>query len=160
MIQAISSTNVILKKMVHKIIYYFNQWKDILNEMLVLVVVIIFITGSLNNGLMKELILLRHLDMKLHRNYYGTKARVKFNGSCLKQDKVTFNHGKVVSIYVFYEMSSNFNKSSYPTLENCLFGAVSLTKNADIDRNRYSRYGIGFDKHGLFHILVVDLAKM
>ena len=150
--------------------------------MLVLVVVIIFITGSLNNGLMKELILLRHLDMKLHRNYYGTKARVKFNGNCLKQDKVTFNHGKVVSIYVFYEMSSNFNKSSYPTLESCLFGAVSmssnfnkssyptlesclfgavsLTKNADIDRNRYSRYGIGFDKHGLFHILVVDLAKM
>ena len=128
--------------------------------MLVLVVVIIFITGSLNNGLMKELILLRHLDMKLHRNYYGTTARVKFNGNCLKQDKVTFNHGKVVSIYVFYEMSSNFNKSSYPTLENCLFGAVSLTKNADIDRNRYSRYGIGFDKHGLFHILVVDLAKM
>ena len=79
MIQAISSTNVILKKMVHKIIYYFNQWKDILNEMLVLVVVIIFITGSLNNGLMKELILLRHLDMKLHRNYYGTKARVSKN---------------------------------------------------------------------------------
>ena len=66
--------------------------------MLVLVVVIIFITGSLNNGLMKELILLRHLDMKLHRNYYGTKARVKFNGSCLKQDKVTFNHGNIVSI--------------------------------------------------------------
>ena len=109
---------------------------------------------------MKELILLRHLDMKLHRNYYGTKARVKFNRSCLKQDKVTLNHGKVVSIYVFYEISSNFNKSSYPTLENCLFGAVSLTKNADIDRNGYSRYGIGFDGHGRFHILVVDLTKM
>ena len=30
-------------------------------------------------------------------------------------------------------MSINYNISSYPTLENCLFGAVSLTKNADID---------------------------
>ena len=93
-------------------------------------------------------------------NYYGTKARVKFNGSCLKQDKVTLNYGKVVSIYVFSEITSNFNKSSYPTLENCLFGAVSLTKNADINRNGYSRYGIGFDRHGIFHILVVDLAKI
>ena len=25
-------------------------------------------------------------------NYYGTKTRVEFNGSCLKQDKVTFDH--------------------------------------------------------------------
>ena len=27
-------------------------------------------------------------------SYYGTKIRVEFNGSCLKQDKVTYNHGK------------------------------------------------------------------
>ena len=31
-------------------------------------------------------------------DYYGTKARVEFHGSCLKQDKVTFNHRKVVNI--------------------------------------------------------------
>ena len=30
------------------------------------------------------------------------------------------------------------------TLENCLFGAVTLTKNADNDRYKYSGYGIGF----------------
>ena len=27
-------------------------------------------------------------------NYYGTKTKVSFHMSCLKQDKVTFNHGK------------------------------------------------------------------
>ena len=27
-------------------------------------------------------------------SYYGTNIRVKFNGSCLKQDKVIYNHGK------------------------------------------------------------------
>ena len=27
-------------------------------------------------------------------NYYGTKTRVEFNGSCLKQDKITYTHGK------------------------------------------------------------------
>ena len=31
-------------------------------------------------------------------SYYGTKTRVEFNGSCLKQDSVTFNHKKVVKI--------------------------------------------------------------
>ena len=33
---------------------------------------------------------------------------------------------------------------------NCLFGAVKLTKNADIDKNKYSGYGIGFDLRGSF----------
>ena len=83
-------------------------------------------------------------------NYYGTTTRIKFNGSCLEQDKVIFNHGKVVNIYIVYEISKSINISDYPTLENCLFGAVSLTKNADIDKYKYSGYGIGFDRHGFF----------
>ena len=41
---------------------------------------------------------------------------------------------KKVNIYIIYEISKNYNISSYTTLENCLFGAVSLTKNADIDK--------------------------
>ena len=40
--------------------------------------------------------------------------------------------------------------SSCPTLKNCLFGAVSLTKSADIDKYKYSGYDIGFDRHGFF----------
>ena len=31
-------------------------------------------------------------------NYYGTKTRVKFTGSCLKQPKMSYTHGKVVNI--------------------------------------------------------------
>ena len=31
-------------------------------------------------------------NITLNLNYYGTKTRVKFYGSCLNQDKVTFNH--------------------------------------------------------------------
>ena len=62
-------------------------------------------------------------------------------------DKVTFNHGKVVNIYIDYETSTNVNINDYPTLENFLFGAVTLTKNADIDKYKYSGYGVGFDRH-------------
>ena len=77
-------------------------------------------------------------------NYYGTKSRVEFYGSCLKQDKATFNHGKVVNIYIVYKTVLVFNISkyssddNYPTLENALFGAVSLTKNVDINKYKYS----------------------
>ena len=39
---------------------------------------------------------------------------------------------------------------TYPTLVNCYFGAVSITKNADIDKNKYSGYGIGFDRTGVY----------
>ena len=31
-------------------------------------------------------------------SHYGTKTRVKFSGSCLKQDKATYNHGAIVNI--------------------------------------------------------------
>ena len=27
-------------------------------------------------------------------SFYGTKTKLEFNGSCLKQDQVTYNHGK------------------------------------------------------------------
>ena len=83
-------------------------------------------------------------------SYFDTKARVEFNGSCLKQHKIAYDHGKVVNIYIAFEMSRNININHYPTLENCLFGAVSLTKNADVDKCKYSGYGIGFDRYGFF----------
>ena len=92
-------------------------------------------------------------------DYYGTKTRLEFNGSCLKQDKVTFNHGKLVNIYIVYEISKSINISDYPTLEDCLFGAVSLTKNAGFHKYGYSGYGVGFDRHGSFSFPGPGLGK-
>ena len=37
-------------------------------------------------------------------SYYNSKIKVKFNGSCLKQDKVTYKHGKTINIYIVYEI--------------------------------------------------------
>ena len=83
-------------------------------------------------------------------SYYGTKIRVKFTGDCLKQTKITYTHGKVVNIYIAYELGASRSNKSDPTIKNCLFGAVTLSKNADIDKYRYSGYGIGFDRRGSF----------
>ena len=83
-------------------------------------------------------------------SYYGTKTRVKFTGSCLKQPKISYTHGKVVNIYIVYELGASSSHNNDPTLKNCLFGAVTLTKNADIDKYGYSGYGIGFDRKSSF----------
>ena len=83
-------------------------------------------------------------------SYYGTKTRVKFTGSCLKQSKISYTHGKVVNIYIVYELGASSSHDNDPTLKNCLFGAVTLTKNADIDKYGYSGYGIGFDRKTAF----------
>ena len=83
-------------------------------------------------------------------SYYGTKTRVKFTGSCLKQPKISYTHGKVVNIYIVYELGASSSHNNDPTLKNCLFGAVTLTKNADIDKYGYSGYEIGFDRKSSF----------
>ena len=40
------------------------------------------------------------IDYKLNPelSYFVTKTRVEFNGSCLKQNKITYDHGKVENI--------------------------------------------------------------
>ena len=38
----------------------------------------------------------------------------------------------------------------WSTLKHCLFGAVALTKNADIEKYGYSGYGLGFDRRSSF----------
>ena len=77
-------------------------------------------------------------------DYVDNKIRLKFNGSCLKQsNKISYTHKKIVNIYIVYEINKKDNTIiSDPTLENCLFGAVTLTKNVNIDKYGYSGYGI------------------
>ena len=52
---------------------------------------------------------------------------------------------KVVNLYVVYKMTKFHDIDNSPRLTNTLFGAVKLTKNSDIDKYKYSGYGIGFD---------------
>ena len=50
-------------------------------------------------------------------SYYGTKTKVKFTGSCLKQPKVSYTHGKVVNIYTVYELGASSSHNNDPTLK-------------------------------------------
>ena len=82
---------------------------------------------------------------------YGSKVRLKFNKGCLKQSSsLTYDYGSKVNIYIFYELGASISNDCDPILRNCLFGAVTLTKNADIEKYGYSGNGIGFDRRGSF----------
>ena len=68
---------------------------------------------------------------------YVCKIRLKFNGSCLKQDEITYTHWAIVNINIVYEISTNFDIGIYPTL-------------VDFDDYKSFGYGIGFDRKGKF----------
>ena len=55
----------------------------------------------------------------------------------------------MVNIYIVYELNKRYYKAT-PTLVNCLFGAVSIIKNGDFDKYKYSADGIGFYRRGLY----------
>ena len=85
-------------------------------------------------------------------HYDMSKIRIKCYGSFLNRFPPTILHGNIVNIYIVYEITSDYKDINYPTLENCLFESLKLTKNADIEKYGYSRYDIGFDRETSFSI--------
>ena len=51
------------------------------------------------------------------------------------------------------------NSNTDFTLSNCLFGSVKLTKNADLDKYKYTGYSIGFDSCGEYSLLNRSVGK-
>ena len=47
----------------------------------------------------------------------GNKTRLKFNGSCLKQNKLTYTHRIIVNIHIVYEISISDSNYNDPTLD-------------------------------------------
>ena len=75
---------------------------------------------------------------------------INFNENCLIKYDISIPK-KVINLYISYTLGpqvKNLNTNS--TLRNCLFGSVKLTKNADLDKYKYTGYGIGFDSRSEF----------
>ena len=82
--------------------------------------------------------------------YYGYKIRLKFNGSVLRQPKVTYTHTKAVNVYIVYELTGSSSHSDDPTLKIVYLVQLWLTKNADIDKYGCSGYENSFDRKSSF----------
>ena len=74
-------------------------------------------------------------SLPLSLNDIGFRTELKFDGHCLKQDKVTFN---VVIICIIFKINLwPFTQSTDFVLGNYLFEAVNLTKNAEYGKYKY-----------------------
>ena len=60
----------------------------------------------------------------------NSRIRLKFKGSCLKQeDKADFTPKNVVNLFIVYELDTwSRDLDTDFTLKNCVFGSVRLTK--------------------------------
>ena len=93
---------------------------------------------------------------------------IYLQGNHFQQDNVlTSNNGhvlnkNVVNIYIVYKvdpLASTKNKSF--TVQNALFAAMQITKNAtDNDKNNYAGYGICFDERSEFGHTITEGAGM
>ena len=105
------------------------------------------------NHIKIESIKTNNYSLNPRMDLYGMrKIRIKFNGSFLNRFLPAILRGDIVNIYIVYQITSGYKDINYPSLENCLFGSVKLTKNADIDKYGYSGYGIGFDREISFSL--------
>ena len=89
-------------------------------------------------------------------NYFDNFGiRLKFQGNCLEQGKVTFTYILVVNIYIVHGINLRpFIVVEDFMLEKCLFRAAKFNTNADSDKYKYSGNGIGFDENGFFLLSV------
>ena len=77
---------------------------------------------------------------------------VEFNGNYFVKNKVLHpNSNNVVNIYIFYKLDPiSSSRNTDHTIQNALFGAIKITKNADSSKDKYEGYGICFDEGGTF----------
>ena len=54
----------------------------------------------------------------------------------------------MIQKYHILKKITDHNHDKYITTPDCLFGAVKLTKNADVNKYKFSGYGSGFDSRG------------
>ena len=81
---------------------------------------------------------------------------VKFSGSSLKQDKIAFNHGKTVNIYIVFDLKSNLNNFD-STLKIICLEQLSLLKTVTLVNMNIQDMELDLIQKEPSHILVEQL---
>ena len=81
----------------------------------------------------------------------GSKGlHVSFHGNYFIQDTITIPNN-VINIYCVYELDPiDFSRNNEFTIQNPLFGAIEITKNANTSKYKYKGYGTFFDESESF----------
>ena len=85
-------------------------------------------------------------------NFYPSKKNisgelyVSFSGNNFVQDIINISNN-VINIYCVYKLDPiDFSRNNKFTIQNALFGAIKITKNANTSKYKYKGYGICFDE--------------
>ena len=80
----------------------------------------------------------------------GKGLHVFFSGNYFVEDIIAIPNN-VINIYCVYELDSiDFSRNNEFTIQNALFGAIEITKNANTSKYKYKGYGICFDESESF----------
>ena len=80
----------------------------------------------------------------------GKGLHVFFSGSYFQQDIITIPNN-VISIYCVYELDPiDLSRNNEFTIQNALFSAIEITKNANTPKYKYKGYGFCFDESESF----------
>ena len=89
-----------------------------------------------------------------------SRMHVHLSGNHFQQNKVIIpNNNNAINIYCVYKLDPiASNRDTSFTIQNALFGAMQITKNAtESDENNYKGYGICFDERSQFgHTITED----
>ena len=85
----------------------------------------------------------------MHNNE-NNRLGVTFNENYIKQNKLGYAHRKIINLYIVYEFKNRRVDNPDFTVQNGLFGAVKITKNANSSHYKYEGYGICFDSESSF----------
>ena len=102
-------------------------------------------TGSLSNNMIAVKNPSEDLPkLELVDDYY-----VHLSGNHFQQIKEDMSNNIGISIYCVYKLESiSSSRDDTFTVQNALFGAMQITKNADTSKCKYKGYGICFDEGG------------
>ena len=80
------------------------------------------------------------------------RMHVSLSGNYFQQNKVIIpNNNNVINIHCVYKIDPIAStRDDTFTVQNALFGAMEITKNADTSKYNYKGYGICFDEGGTF----------
>ena len=86
------------------------------------------------------------------------RMNVYLSGNHFQQNKVIIsNNDNVINIYCVYRLDPIVSNRDYTfTIQNALFGASQITKNADTSKYNYKGYGICFDEGSDFSHAITE----
>ena len=71
---------------------------------------------------------------------------VSFSGNYFVQDIINISNN-IINTYCVYKLDPiDFSRNNKFTIQNALFGAIKITKNANTSKYKYKGYGIYFDE--------------